>query len=757
MLYLSQSLTCISQKSNTLSKMKLTIKFLSTIAIIAIFSIQSSAKEGMWLPFLIGQLNADEMTQMGMEISADEIYAVNKSSLKDAIVHFGGGCTAELISSKGLLLTNHHCGYGQIQSHSSLEHNYLKDGFWAMSAEEELRNPGLTAGIVKYMEDVTNEVLEGISAEMSDSDRNDLIRNNIDAVLASRDDGYELDVKPFFYGNQYILIAKEIFKDVRLVGAPPSSIGKYGADTDNWVWPRHTGDFSLFRVYAGTDNKPADPSDENVAYRPLRHLKVNFQGVKEGDFTMVYGFPGSTNQYLPSNEVRNIMELIDPARIEIRQQILEILDRKMRVNDATRIQYASKYARISNGWKKWIGETKGLRETGAVEKKEALEAAYTKAINAKEQYSQEYGNVLPDMMKLYDQRAEIQLEYYIYLESNYFGNELVNHLLGYRGLVELYNSEDEKFEESAQEKADAIQGFYEDFDAELSREVMKAVLPGYLASVKSEPVPELVSELRSKSAAELNKYIDAMFDDLLLISDPEAWTKMLREKPEKAMKSLLKSDAYTYTMAGWNHFLEVLRPKVIELNTQIEPLQAKYVNALILVFPEKRIYPDANSTLRLAYGTVEGYEPMDAVYYAPKTYLSGVIAKYVPGDYEFDLPKKLIELYESKDFGPYGEGDRMPVCFAASNHTTGGNSGSPALNSRGELVGLNFDRAWEGTMSDYNYDISRCRNIMVDIRYVLFIVDKFAGAGYLVEEMDLVSNPVEIPHDINEPESMSTN
>lgn len=725
--------------------MKSSLRFCLSVSLSMMLVFAATAKEGMWLPFLIGQLNADEMTQMGMQISADEIYSVNNSSLKDAIVHFGGGCTAELISSKGLLLTNHHCGYSRIQSHSSLENNYLRDGFWAMSAAEELRNPGLTASIVKYMEDVTNQVFMGITDNMDEAQRAESIRSNIEAILEDRKGEYELEIKPFFYGNQYIIIAKEVFKDVRLVGAPPSSIGKYGADTDNWVWPRHTGDFSIFRVYAGADNKPAEVSDNNVPYKPLQHLKIDLTGIEPGDFTMVYGFPGTTNEYLPSNEIRNIMEVIDPARIAIRQQILEILDRKMRADEATKIRYASKYASISNGWKKWIGEVKGLKETGAVAKKEELEKEFTARITRDLSLRSTYENVLPDLKKLYDQRNTLQWERYIYLESNYFGNELVNHLLGYRQLVQLYENEDEQLVVEAAKLADGLAGFYEDFDAELSREVMKAVMPGYVAAVQSAPVPELLRELANKKPEELNKYIDDLYDDLMLVSDPEGWREMLREKPEKAMKKLASSDAWKFTRAGWNHYLEALRPKLMELEAKIDVLQAQYVLGLQQVFPEKRIYPDANSTLRLAYGKVEGYEPMDAVYYEPKTYLSGVIAKYVPGDYEFDLPARLIELYNEKDYGPYGEGDRMPVCFAASNHTTGGNSGSPALNARGELIGLNFDRAWEGTMSDYNYDISRCRNIMVDIRYVLFIVDKFAGAGYLVDEMDLVTKKEEVP------------
>lgn len=717
------------------------------VALLSISGLQ--AKEGMWLPFLIGQLNADEMTAMGMEITAEDIYSVNNSSLKDAIVHFGGGCTAELISSKGLLLTNHHCGYGQIQSHSSLENDYLTNGFWAMSASEELKNPGLTASIVKYMKDVTNAMLEGTTADMDEAARKAKMEENAKEIIASQGDLYEKEIKPFFYGNQYILIAKEVFKDVRLVGAPPSSIGKYGADTDNWMWPRHTGDFSLFRVYAGEDNKPAEVSDENVPYQPVQHLKVNLSGVKKNDFTMIYGFPGTTSEYLPSNEITNIVEHYDPARIAVRDQLLAILDKKMRQSDETRIKYASKYARISNAWKKWIGEIKGLTETNAVAKKEALEANFTKAINNNEEWREQYSGLLDDLKKLYDERRPVAMERYMFIETMYYGSELMGHLYGYRNLISLYKEEkEEELATEAAKKAGAIDGFYKDYDANLDKKAMKALLPVYLAAVKTAPFSEEIADLKEMDSEKLEDYIDDMFEDLELLDDPDEWKEMLNEKPEKAMKKLQKSDAMKLALAAWTHFVEVLNPKVREWQEQIDELQGEYVGALQKVFPMKRMYPDANSSLRVAYGKVHGYEPKDAVEYEHQTYLSGVMAKYIPGDYEFDLPAKLIELYETKDYGRYGSDEKMPVCFIASNHTTGGNSGSPALNSRGELIGLNFDRTWEGTMSDYNYDIDRCRNIMVDIRYVLFIVDKFAGAGYLVDEMDIVMNTEDAPDKI---------
>ena len=704
------------------------------------FTFSSTAKEGMWIPYLLGQLNQAEMTEMGLEITAEQIYSVNHSSLKDAIVHFGGGCTAELISSKGLLLTNHHCGYSQIQSHSSLENDYLKNGFWAMSGKEELRNPGLTAAIVKYMEDVTNLVLEGVNDKMSLEDRQKNIRKNIDALLAekAKSSEYDLSIVPFFYGNQYILIAKETFKDVRLVGAPPSSIGKFGADTDNWVWPRHTGDFSVFRVYANKDNKPSDVADDNVPYKPEHHLKVNISGVKDGDFSMIFGFPGRTQEYLPSNEIRNIAEVYDPARIGIRDKLLKILDKKMRENDATRIQYASKYARISNSWKKWIGETNGLKESKGIDRKAALEGEFLEAVNSNSELRQKYSDVLDQLKKLYEDRKPAMLERYHYIEVGYYGLGITRHMLRYRTLIDQAKEKSEDLDETGAKLAKGMASFYKGYDVELDLKAMKAVLPIYLNAVSNEDLPSELKRLKAMSSEDLNKYIDALFKKSIVLKDHDKFVKLLESNPAKAAKKIEGSSAYKLSNEMYDHFVQVLNPKVASINNSIEFYQAKYVKALQEVFPDRRFYPDANSTLRVAYGKVEPYYPRDAVSYGTQTYLSGVMAKYVPGDYEFDLPEKLIELYDSKDYGNYGKDGKMPVCYIASNHTTGGNSGSPALNGKGELVGLNFDRAWEGTMSDLNYDIRLCRNIMVDVRYVLFIMDKFAGAGYLVDEMDVV-------------------
>ena len=703
-------------------------------------SLRVSATDGMWIPYLLAQLNEAEMREMGMELTADDIYSVNHSSIKDAIVHFGGGCTAELISSQGLLLTNHHCGYSQIQSHSSIEKDYLKNGFWAMNAQEELTNPGLTAAIVKYMKDVTNIAMEGISQSMSVAEKSDLINKNIEALIERETSSseYEISVGSFFYGNQYILIAKEVFQDVRLVGAPPSSIGKFGADTDNWMWPRHTGDFSIFRVYASKDNKPAEVSEENVPYEPNFHLKVNTAGVQKDDFTMVFGFPGRTQEYLPASEIYNTVNKYDPFRVDIRDRILNVLDAKMRVNDETRIQYASKYARISNAWKKWIGEIEGVKATKGIEKKQNLEAEFTKRINANTELKAQYSNVLPVLDSLYNSRSEVYIEKYAYIEAVYYGIESMKHMLRYNRFYMLDKSEEEKIMEQAAGLASGLPGFYKNYDAALDESVMQAVFPIYLQNLKHYEGSKLLKKWKSMSSAELSVAISKAYKKSIIISQAEKWTSLLEENPKKARKVLAKDPLFQLSVACHASFIEELNPIAYHSESQIEELQALYMNALQKAFPERRFYPDANSTLRVSYGKVEGFSPVDGKEYLEQTFLDGVIAKYVPGDYEFDLPAKLVELYENKNYGIYGQDGKMPVCFIASNHTTGGNSGSPAINGKGELIGLNFDRVWEGTMSDINYDASICRNIMVDVRYILFIVDKFAGAGYLIDEMDLV-------------------
>ncbi|QNR23877.1 S46 family peptidase [Croceimicrobium hydrocarbonivorans] len=719
-----------------------------------------TAKEGMWLPHLIAQLNYSEMQRMGLQISAEDIYSVNQSSLKDAVVHFNGGCTGELISSQGLLLTNHHCGYSQIQSHSTLEDNYLKDGFWAASREEELPNSGLYAAIIKEIKDVSNDVLEGTTTEMAEAERDSIIQSNRQSLLAKMKEAYpklEFELKDFFFGNQYLLISKTIYNDVRLVGAPPSSVGKYGADTDNWVWPRHTGDFSIFRIYADSNNQPADYSADNVPFKPARHLKVNIAGVREGDFTMVYGFPGSTQQYLPAAEVQNTVEHYNPARIAVRDKILMILDEKMRKDEATRLRYASKYARISNSWKRWKGEILGIERTHAIEALRKEERLFEQTCKAIPELQTEQ-HLVAEMVDLYTKRRPINMERYAYIEVGYFGIEAFRHVLGYGKLVSLAEAgRTEELKAEAERLAKAMEGFKKDYDYDLDLKVAKNILPMYLKAIKTEPGEE-VRELQGKDMNEQIEEIAEMFEDAPYFASD--FSEKLLKDPAKMAKKIADDDLYELSWEMYDHYFQVLNARNREFELKIEALQARYVRALQRAFPKKPFYPDANSTLRVAYGQVKSYEARDAVIYQSQTHLSGVMEKYIPGDYEFDLPQKLIDLYEKKDYGRYGKDGEMPVCFIATNHTTGGNSGSPVLNARGELIGLNFDRAWDGVMSDMYFDPSICRNVMVDLRYVLFIIDKLGGASYLVDEMDLVTvhpdDQKEVKEDAVESESTET-
>ncbi|MCH8554483.1 MAG: S46 family peptidase [Schleiferiaceae bacterium] len=691
----------------------------------------SNAGEGMWLPFLLSDLNESEMRDMGLQLTAEDIYSVNQSSLKDAIISFGGFCTGEVISNKGLILTNHHCGYGQIQKHSTLENDYLKNGFWAMNHSEEKTNPGLKAIFVKYMEDVTNRIM---AAANGAENREMAIQEEIAAIIAEQKniDTYDHQIKPFFYGNQYILIATESYGDVRLVGAPPSSIGKYGADTDNWMWPRHTGDFALFRIYANRDNQPAAFSSENVPYTPERFLEISLNGVKDGDFTMIFGFPGRTEQYLPGVAVQQIMEVVNPARIAVRDELLAQLDRRMRVSDAVRIQYAAKYARISNGWKKWKGENLGLQTTDARGKKAKREAEFQELVSQNEAWQAQYGSILEEFNTLY---ASYQPHV---LRETYFSEVFLSGLEAVRIAYTMKRFVENPTEKSAPKGLDE---FYKDYNHEVQTEAMIALFELFANALPESEQPRAFVALGKKYKGNWAKAVDKLTKkSSIATEDPSKLLAGLEGDLDKVAKQISNDAFYQFAVAIIDEYLTEQRPASREVKDAIDALQTQYMEAQLNVFGEdKRFYPDANSTLRVSYGQVEPFSPVDGITYNTQTYLDGVIAKYIPGDYEFDLPKRLIELYESKDFGPYADTNgKMPVCFIASNHTTGGNSGSPALDAHGRLIGLNFDRAWEGTMSDINYDISRCRNIMVDARYILFIVDKFAGAGYLLEEMTLV-------------------
>ena len=664
-------------------------KIVTVLTIIYSITI-AQAKEGIWIPMLLNN-NIAEMQAMGCELSAEDIYSVNHSSLKDAIVSFGGFCTGEFISSSGLVLTNHHCGYRQIQKQSSLEHNYLKEGFWANNTSEELMNPGLFVKQLVYMEDVTNAVLGAEDEEAA-------ISAMVEAKTSENPD-FDYEVVPFFYGNQFFLLATKKYNDVRLVGAPPSSIGKFGADTDNWVFPRHTGDFSLFRVY----------DDNGLPFTPAQHLKVNIGSRTPGEFTMVLGYPGTTQEYLPAVAMDQLVNEVNAYKVEVRSVLLGIMDREMRKNEQAKIQYASKYASTANGWKKWIGQIEGIEFSDGIDRKRKLEADFTARIAADPSLWMAYSSVLNDLNIAYTKRGPSAQMRTAFIETIYYGMPWFN-----------FMNSAMRIEESDVLKA-AVLSFQEGFNRTISEEATTKML-----ELALEDLSELTTDIQG-SAGEFSKAVHDELDALFLSASSEQEFSL----DEQSVSS-------DFVSAVFGVYRSVIAPAYNEHNTQISSLQATYMKALIAAFPERQFYPDANSTLRVTYGKLEGVEPRDAVSYGTTTYLEGVMAKYQPGDYEFDVPAKLIELYEAKDYGPYAENGKVPVCNIASNHTTGGNSGSPVLNGRGELIGLNFDRIWEGTMSDVNFDERICRNIMVDSRYVLFIIDKFAGQKWLIDEMSLV-------------------
>ena len=708
------------------------MKFLKLFLLL--FVIQTQAQQGgMWIPSLLEGMNEKEMKSLGMKMTAKDIYDTNKSSLKDAVPQFNGGCTSEVISPKGLLLTNHHCGYGQIQSHSSTEHDYLANGFWAYKMEDELPNKDLVVTFIVKIEDVTKQVLEGVNTLSNEAEKQKKIQENISALSNSfpKEAWQENKIRTFYDGNQYLLFVTETFKDVRLVGAPPTSIGKFGSDTDNWVWPRHTGDFSLFRIYADKNNRPAAYSKENVPYTPKHFLPVSLDGIAEDDFTLVFGYPGKTNEYLPSVAINQIANELNPAKIEIREQALKVADGFMRKDNAIKIQYASKYAGTANYWKKWQGETLGIKKSNAIAvKKEAEKKFQEKVSKAKKE--KEYGSILNDFEKKYTEIAPYALARDYFNETVQRNTELLSVAYKFYQLEQLYNTKGEQaFTDRKNNLYNGLGDFYKDFSAKVDEKVFEQLIALYVTKVPKQFLPNTLNNI------DVNQVTKAIYSGSKLTSYSGS-KELLTGDTKTVLENINRDPAFVLVKSMADMYLKEVNPTYEVLNLKITELQRNYMKAQLELSENSRIFPDANSTLRVTYGKVKGYEPKDGVYYNPITYLDGVMEKYIPGDYEFDVSPKLIDLYKNKDFGNYGENGKMPVCFIGTNHTTGGNSGSPALDARGNLIGLNFDRVWEGTMSDIYYDPSICRNIMVDIRYVLFIIEKYAGAKNLIEELQLV-------------------
>lgn len=709
-----------------------------------LFPALLQAQGGMWLPMYLEKQNEKEMKAMGCKLNADDLYAINRPSIKDAICQFDGGCTGEIVSQEGLLLTNHHCGFDAIQSHSTLEHNYVEDGFWAMSRAEELPCPGVTAMFVSRMEDVTALALQNVTEAMSERDRQSQIDKNLAQIRVNtkKEKWEEIAIRPFYNGNQYFLFVTVTYTDLRLVGAPPSSIGKFGSDTDNWVWPRHTGDFSIFRVYANKDNLPADYAPDNQPLKPKYFLPVSLDGVAEGDFTMVYGFPGRTDEYLPAVAVEQTAELLDPTKVGLRDRALKVMDAFMRKDPAVKIAYIARYASIANAWKKWLGEMQGLKTYKAFDKKRAQEAEFTGRLNQNPDWKYRYGNLLPRLDQTYREMEPYAVARDNYLEVFLRNSELMNLVSARNKWIKAYeDSGVSAFVSKLTDVRTDMEGFYKDYRPEVDQAVFAALTELYAQNVRAEWGGAYVKAEAAKYGG-YDKLAAYIFANSVL-ANPGKWNALAGGDPKALGEALRNDPALLFWRGVTEPYLTLVAPKVQELQSAVNLLQRQYMAAQMDVFKEKRFFPDANSTLRLTYGKVRGYSPRDAIQYEFQTHLDGVMEKYLPGDYEFDVPKKLIDLWKAKDYGQYANPDgRMPVAFLGTNHTTGGNSGSPVLDARGNLIGLNFDRVWEGTMSDLNYDPAICRNITVDIRYVLFLIDKYGGDKRLIDEMKLVKGQI---------------
>nr|MBD3622610.1 S46 family peptidase [Sunxiuqinia sp.] len=706
--------------------------------IVAVFNLSLSGKEGMWIPTLLEKYNIEEMQAMGFRLTVEDIYSVNQNSLKDAVVIFGRGCTGGMISDQGLLLTNHHCGFSNIQSHSTVEQDYLSDGFWAMSQEEELPNPGLTAKFLDRMVDVSDSVFAGTTGLEGDSLQQKLDENISRIQRNAAEDGkFEAIVKPLFFGNQYFLYTYLVFQDVRLVGAPPQSIGKFGGDTDNWMWPRHTGDFSIFRVYANADNEPAPYSTENVPYRPKKWLPVSLDGVQPNDFMMLMGYPGTTQQYLPSQAVELIKNQSNPDRIKIRTTILDIFSKYMDADPKVRIQYASKYARTSNSWKRWKGEIRGLDRLHAVEQKKAFEADFEVWYMQNDTLVETYGPVLPQFEKLYVDLQPYEKAYHYYQEIVFKGIEVFKLADFFPRNDRGWNRVDEGRHELVR-KALAIKvaDHFDDYDQATDQELFGQLLRMLRNDLDESFLPEDLKKLLARF--DDDKLVRRVYAKSVL-ADPEKLQGIISEFDGKKINQLQKDPVVELFQALKLHYQRNIEQVHQGIQANISTVQQKYMKGIMLMEKNFQLYPDANFTLRVAYGQVEGYEPRDGVNYSYYTTLKGIMEKNSQDIPDYQVPERLQYLYESGDFGEYESNGEVPVAYIASIHSTGGNSGSPAINAQGQLVGLNFDRCWEGTMSDIMFDPDQCRNIMLDVRYMLFIIDKFAGAGYLIDEMELVS------------------
>jgi len=708
------------------------------LAFVIGFANVSKADEGMWLPMLIKRLNEVDMQKSGLKLTAEEIYSVNNSSLKDAIISFGGFCTGEMISDQGLILTNHHCGFDFVQNHSTVDHDYVTNGYWAMTRDQELSNPGLTASYLVRMEDMTAAVKAQLSDTMSETTRTETLTKIYKQYSDEYSEGgrYKVDVKSFLHGNEFYMFIYEVFKDVRLVGAPPEAIGNYGGDIDNWMWPRHTGDFSMFRVYCGPDGKPAEYSKDNVPFKPKHFLPVSIAGVKKDDYAMIMGYPGRTDRYRFSSGVQNDIEQSNPARVKIRTKKLETLKAGMDANDSVRIMYAAKYDKVSNYWKYFIGATKGLKRMGVVEQKKAFEGQFDAWASTSNDFKLKYGNVTSTLRKSYTDIRGYNLAS-TYLTEAISGTEILPYAYKYAALEKLLSNKESKPEEitkAADKLKTGVHDYFVEYHMPTDRNVTAAMLEMYSKDVPASQQAPYFTQLAAKYKGDFSKLSNDIFAKSMFAS--EAKVNAFLANP--SAKKLAKDPAYMLMNETMKYYTINVRGKVAALNATIDKSMRSFVEGQRIMLPEKKFYPDANSTMRLTYGKVADYYPSDAVYYNFFTTIDGLMEKMDNTVPEFVVPQKMVDLWKKKDYGVYGENGNLRVCFITTNDITGGNSGSPVINAKGELIGCAFDGNWEAMSGDIAYDPVYKRTICADIRYILWVVDKYAGAGHLVKEMKIM-------------------
>ena len=707
------------------------------ILVLAVFRPQVKADEGMWLPFMIDDALFDEMQDMGLNLTREQIFSFTGTSLKDAIVHFGGGCTAEIISDLGLVLTNHHCGYGRIQAHSSVDNDLLRNGFWAETFGDELPNPGLFVRFLVQAEDVTGQVLENVTAGMSESDRETTINNNITTIVNSATSGnhYSANVRPMFAGNEYFLFIYETYNDVRLVGTPPESVGSYGGDTDNWMWPRHTGDFALFRVYTSPDGNPAEYSPDNIPLKPKHFLPISIKGVREGDFAMILGYPGRTTRYLTSYGIDFFQEHMYPVRIDIRRKKLDIIETAMASSDDIRIKYASKQAGIANYWKNFIGMSRSLTRLNVADSKRKLEEEFMNWVNLEPNRREEYGNVMNQYKEAYDTYLTFNSQNYAFMEAMATGPDILGLAYQFNSLLALLqgNANQEELNKEIDILRSRAERVYRNYDQGVDQQLWKAMFEAYKEYTSPSNPPDIYQTIERKYRNQFDRFAADVYNKSIFANESR-----LNDFLDKPSARRLRNDlAFQTARSIFPNYSAVSR-QIQEVDASLQVADRLFLKGLREMKPNALFYPDANGTMRFTYGSVGGYHPADAVYYEYFTTLSGVMEKEDPSHHEFIVPGKLKNLYENKDYGRYMTDNTMVVNFISNNDITGGNSGSPVINGDGHLIGLAFDGNWEAMSGDvlFEQELQRCIN--VDARYILFLIDKFSGASRIMDELLII-------------------